>query len=256
LFEPVLHEHFPRCASLRHRAWGSIALFGWLAGTSGCTHEPLPCLLELEDGDLVITEIRGPQTGESSRGEWIELYNASGEPLDLRGLRGTLEPLEGSAVDGEAELTFLVRETLMVEPEGYVVLGTSPLNEVRNPGVDYSINSDFRLEPRELEVVTPNGVVTVALPESENSDPRNLFGNARVQLYACERRIDAFVYAELPGEGTWSYDGNAIPDADDNDDLSRWCNDATPIPPDVPMTATGLPGSPGLPNLPCPGLGP
>lgn len=255
MIELVCEHCSQRRASPWHRAWGSFALLGALAAAGGCVIEPEPCLLELDEGDLVITEIRGPQATEGTRGEWLELYNASGEPLDLRGLRGTLRPLEGNAVDGELSLTFLVRESLPVEAGGYVVLGTSVLNEIRNPGVDYSINSDFRLEPQVVQKETPDGVIDIVLPAGENADPKALFRNARVQLFACERLIDGFVYARLPDDGTWSYDGNRVPDADDNDDPSQWCNDATPPPADGPMTATGLPGSPGAPNLPCPGAG-
>jgi hypothetical protein len=246
LFELVRDDGLHRRASPRLCALGSIALCGFATAASGCLHEPLPCLLALEEGQLVITEIRGPQEG--TRGEWIELYNASGEPLDLRGLRGTLRPLEGSAVDDELELTFLVRESLPVEPDGYVVLGTSLVDEVRRPEVDYSINSDFRLEPP--DVVLPDGSVVPA-PAGENADPRALFSSALLRLYACERLIDGFAYTALPELGTLSYDGSSVPDADDNDDLGRWCTDMTEPPSDGPQTATGHPGSGGEQNRPC-----
>jgi hypothetical protein len=246
LIELVCEQPSQRRASLRPRAWGFVALLGCLAAASGCALEPLPCLIELSEGDLVITEIRGPQEG--TRGEWIELFNASDARLELEGLRGTLRPLEGSAVEGELELTFLVREPLPIEPGGYVVLGTLPLDPVRRPELDYSINSDFRVEP---EVVEASGGVVV-LPEDENADPRPLFGSARLRLYACDRLIDGFAYPELPASGTLSLDPDAISDADANDDLSRWCTDATEPPADGPQTVTGLPGSGGEANRPCP----
>lgn len=218
---------------------------------SGCVLDPLPCVIELDEGDLVVTEIRGPQDG--TRGEWIELYNASGEEVDLRGLRGTLQPLEGSAVDGEVELTFLVRESLPVAAGAYVVLGTLPLDASRRPEVDYSINTDFRVDPGTVKVETPNGdIVEIEAPEGENADPKQLFSSARLRLYACDRLIDGFSYLELPALGTLGYDGAAEPNADDNDDLTRWCADETPPPTEGPQTATGYPGSAGEANRPCP----
>lgn len=251
MFEPVLFdEPAHRCASRWLRASRAIALatlVGVGAGASGCVQEPLPCLLELERGDLVITELRGPQDG--SRGNWIELYNASGEDLDLQGLRGTMRSLEGSDIDGGLELPFLVRDSLPVAADGYVVLGLLPRSTTLRPEVDYSINSDLR---RESEVVQlPNGVFTV-LPAGENADAYELLPTARLRCYACERLIDELSYTALPDPGTFSYDGTLVPDADDNDDLSHWCTDAADPPAEGPQTATGLPGSGGEVNRPCP----
>lgn len=223
----------------------SLALLAGLAATSGCLREARPCLTEMNEGDLVITELRGPQEGIDSIGDWIELYNASGETLELRGLRGTLRPLKGSQVDGDVELTFLIRDPLMLEAGAYVVLGTSPLSASLRPAVDYSINVDFRRRPEVVE--DTDGIIV--LPEAENADPRPLFGSGRLRLFACEREIDSFAYDRLPTLGTLSYDGSAAPDADDNDDISRWCTDDTEA---SANSASGRPGSAGEANRPCP----
>lgn len=249
MFEPVCDDPPLRRASRWLRAAGAIALVGGGAGASGCVHEPQPCLLALEEGDVVITEIRGPQDPDDTRGQWLELFNATDRTLDLRGLRGTIRPLDGSPVDGELTLTFLVREPLPVAAGAYVVLGTLPLDEARRPEVDYSFNTDFRREPSEVEEVSGG---LVELPPDENADPRDLFANAHLQLHACDRLVEELVYVELPTMGTFSYDGRHAPDADDNDDLSRWCTDATEAPADGPQTATGRPGSGGEANRPCP----
>lgn len=262
MFEPVCEEHALRCASRWRRAPRAIALAGVAlvgATASGCVQESLPCLLRLEEGDVVITEIRGPQTGRDTRGEWFELHNATDEPLDLAGLRGFLRPLEGSAVDGDLALTFLVRESLPVAPGGYVVLGTLPFDATKHPEVDYSVNLDFVFESSVVEYETNNGdIIQIPPPEGENLDPKQLFANARLALFACNRLIDDFRYVQLPSCGTLSYDGSVAADADDNDDLSRWCADATgsewctgeasttlPLP-------WGAPGSGGEANRPCP----
>lgn len=239
---------------------GSLALMGLAVG--GCTREPLPCQLELDEGDLVITEIRGPQEGADTRGEWFEIFNATDETLDLRGLRGELVNLKGSI-----ELGFLVRESLTVEPGGYVVLGS-----LRDPPpeVDYSFFDDFAVAPQSLEVdygqITggldeggaPSTPFDYPLPplgefvEDQLSDPKELFANARIELWACDQRIDALVYAELPTLGTYSFDGIVPPDADGNDDALQWCTNETEAPATGPQTELGLPGSPGEANPPCP----
>ena len=57
-----------------------------VALVAACTRAPLevPCP-DLRAGDLVISELRGEQSGTDTRGQWVELYNASGlgeEPID------------------------------------------------------------------------------------------------------------------------------------------------------------------------------
>lgn len=249
MLEPVCDEHALRRASRWRRAPRAIALVGWAAVAGGCVHEPLPCVSEIEPGDVVITEIRGPQDPDDSRGQWFELYNATDHRVDLAGLRGTIRPLKGSPVDGELELTFIVRTPLPVEPGGYAVLGTLPLDASRRPELDYSLSDDFRREPSEIEELSGG---LVELPPNENADPRDLFGNAVLQFHACDQLVDELIYVELPTMGTYAYDGSLVPDAEDNDDLARWCTDATMAPIEGPQTATGRPGSGVEPNRPCP----
>ena len=260
MIERVCDGSSHRRASPGLRVRGSIALLSAALLLSGCVREPAPCLIELNEGDVVITEIRGPQDGLDTRGEWFELHNATDEVLDLQGLRGTLQKLDGGAVDGDVALTFLVREPLELDPGAYVVLGTLPLDDGKRPELDYSVNDDFRLDAATVEVVTPDGqVVEVDAPPDENADPRALFTSARVRLYACDRLIDSVRYVSLPSCGTLSYGGGTTPDADDNDDPSRWCadqrsswctdDDAMPGSPPLPW---GAPGSGGEANPPCP----
>ena len=188
----------------------------------------------------MVTEIRGPQDGPDTRGEWFELYNTTDEVLDLRGLRGVLTNLRGSQ-----QRDFVVRDSLLVEPGAYVVLGSLPLDDERRPELDYSFNADFRAEPRFEDEDD------VLLPETADADPRELFANARVELLACDHPIDRVVYAELPSTGTYSFDGAIEPDVDANDDTTRWCTNDVQAPVEGPQTAQGSPGSPGAPNPPC-----
>jgi hypothetical protein len=247
VLEPVCVDSLRRCASLR-RTQGPLAGLAAALVLGGCVRDPVPCDLDVEEGELVVTEIRGPQDPDDTRGQWFELWNATDRRLDLAGLRGTIRPLDGSPVDGELDLVFIVREPVPVEPGAYVVLGTLPLDAARRPEVDYSVSGDFRREPPVVEQLS-GGVVE--LPPDENADPRDLFANARLQLYACDRLVDEVIYAELPSMGTRSLDGRLVPSADDNDDPANWCADATPAPTEGPQTATGLPGSGGEANRPC-----
>lgn len=242
LIEPVPNGCLLDRVRLRRRARGVIAPVVCALGcalASGCARESLPCLLDLDEGDLVITEIRGPQQGVDTRGEWFELLNTTDQALDLQGLRGVLINLKGSL-----EVSFIVRDSLSVEPGGYVVLGS-----LANPPieVDYSFNADFAVVP---SIEDSDG--TLVIPQDEDRDPRELFANARVELWTCEQLIDSVVYAELPPMGTYSYDGAQAPDAEGNDDPLRWCTNATEPPDGGPQTELGLPGSPGEANPPCP----
>lgn len=55
---------------------------------AGCTRDPVTAVCPtIAAGDLVVTEIRGPQTPDDSNGPWVELFNASGQSIDLEGVR-------------------------------------------------------------------------------------------------------------------------------------------------------------------------
>ena len=198
----------------------------------------------------MVTEIRGPQDG--TWGEWIELYNATDETLDLRGLRGSFERLSGAEIQGESELTFIIRDSLVLEAGAYVVLGSRPLS-MDAPEIDYSFSADFRREPEQVEA--SGG--TVILPESENANPVAFFGNARLSLFSCERVIDSVDLRTLPRQGTLSFDGARVPDAGDNDntdDVAYWCTDdvSEALEKWSEFSVVGMwPGTPGEPNIPC-----
>src|SRR5262249_61788322 len=78
---------------------------------AACARDPLPeACPDLAVGDLVISEIRGPQSGGSDTlGQWIEIYNASGHVVELQGLSLRMQHLDGSG-----DVTILVREERQV----------------------------------------------------------------------------------------------------------------------------------------------
>lgn len=211
------------------RLWSSLGL----AVAAGCVRPPLDEFCpEVAPGDLVLTEVRGPQPG--SYRQWIELYNAGDEPVALGGLRVQFEEL-----DGDAGVQLLVRDAdLVVEPGAYVVLGGG--DPETRPYIDYDYTSDLH-QPLD----DADGSYTPA-----QLDPRDLDSAARVVVRMCEVVVDVAVYRGLPELGTLALDGAAAPDAADNDDSARgWCVDERA---GGPTTETGVRGSPGEANPPCP----
>jgi hypothetical protein len=190
-----------------------------LLGCAACERDPreVDCP-DADAGDLVITELRGPQSGSADAyGEWIELYNASGGNIFLRGAIIRLTRLDGSSGG-----RILVRDPdLSVGPGEYVVLGrANPGQELEH--VDYGYADDFN---------------------------RSLFTSAAIDVLACDRHIDRTIYRNLPTSGTLALDGNIDPpSAAASDDESAWCVDNAA---DAATPVAGFRGTPRERNRPC-----
>jgi hypothetical protein len=194
-----------------------------------CVREPLDDTCpDVAEGDLVITEIRGPQSANSQTiyRQWIEVYNASDAPIAAKGLF-----FDFTKFDGKNFFTVFVRdESLVIEPGDYFVVGGGDPGE--HPYIDY----DY----------TPDHHSTTA---GKEKDPADLYAGGTLQLSVCGIHLDRTVF-QLPGLGTLSLDGNTTPDARTNDDyLEGWCVDESPI--EGSETLIGR-GPPGEANLPCP----
>ncbi len=200
--------------------YNSKALFTLLAGLAiaGCAHDPLdiPCP-DLQAGDLVLTEVHGPQTGEDRYGEWIEVFNASGRTIDLSGLEVRLTKLDGSSAE-----KLLVRDRVLIEPEGYAVFGQQPGGNEPDY-VDYGYISDI---------------------------DKKLFDSAAVEIRSCGEQVDLTVYRNLPTRGSLQLSG-AInpPSADANDVELNWCVDDRE---DDNTPTLGIRGTPQEENPVCP----
>jgi hypothetical protein len=206
----------------------------WLIGSLGCVREPLPEFCPSVDvGELVISELRGPQAGQDSFGDYIEVYNAAGKTLDLQGLTVRLRSAGGD------ELELFVRDSFELDAEGYAVIGFG-LTDDRPNWIDYGLGWD----------ISGGNVDT-------GDYPRDFvrYTSAFVELEACAVLIDEVFYANdtLAQLGTLAC-GNADtpPSADANDDSQSgcWCIDAGDAG-GQPLFGVGLPGSPGGPNR-CP----
>lgn len=184
---------------------------------AGCTRDAREWECpDLEPGDLVITEVRGEQTGADSYGQWVELENLTGGDVALGGLLLVI----GDHVGGEWRVPVRERE-LLVPAGGRVVLGRQPRGD-EDAWIDYGFLEDY----------------DTSLP-----------ANGLLEIWACDRQIDRVVYRDLPRAGSLSFDGALAPDATANDVEADWCVDATPS--TEPGGLVGLPGTPGEENRPC-----
>jgi hypothetical protein len=161
---------------------------------SGCMRDPAAEVCpDLAVGDLVVTEVRGPQTGNDALEPYVELYNASGHMVDLFGTK-----VRFRKKDGSGEVDIFVRRALTAAAGSYTVLGLED-DAQRSAYVDYGFVHDF------------NG---------------GWLSAAAVDVETCGTRIDRATYDSLPRTGTYSL-GVTPPSADTNDLPSSWCTDAT-----------------------------
>lgn len=188
-----------------------------LTAAIGCAREAEEFICpDVAVGDLVVTELRGPQSSPNSLPQWIEIANVSDEDLDLEGLHlALLRP------DGSSSLDMIVRYKRPLAAGSYYVLGFVSDTMLAN-GVDYGLAGEH---------------------------DGDLYEDGVLSLLACGETIDKVVYNDLPKAGTWSL-GVSPPSADGNDSDMAWCVDAT-VAPDGPATELGLPGTPGEVNRPC-----
>jgi hypothetical protein len=168
---------------------------------TGCVRDPETAVCpDIGVGDLVITEIGGPQTGQETLKPFVEIYNASGSTVDLLGIRVRFRRLTGEEI-GAA----IVRREVSAAADSYTVLGLD-LDESDQPYMDYGFAADFHM----------------SWPSS-----------AAIDLYACEQQIDQVRYDSLPRTGTYSL-GAMPPTEESNDFPAMWCTDDTSNPDSFP----------------------
>ncbi len=210
------------------RGPSDIVRFGCAALLAACSRAPLPwTAAELAPGALVVSELRGDQSGADGYGEWIEIYDDAGADIDLAGVE-----IELLRIDGSARAIILIRDSLVVSAGGYLVVGRFA------PGA----------EPAHVDA---GWLLPCADAPSGCDDPwldGGLYDAAAIEVRAREVVVDRAIYRDLPSTGSWALDGAAAPTADGNDDETAWCADQRP---DGQSTELGLRGSPGEDNPPC-----
>jgi hypothetical protein len=95
-------------------------------------------------GDLLITEIMyNPSALSDTEGEWFEIYNASGQSIDIFEL----------VIKKESVVQHIINEHILIEPQQYLALGRS-LNASSN--ISYVYGSDLTLTNTEDEIELAN----------------------------------------------------------------------------------------------------
>jgi len=165
---------------------------------AACARDPLPgACPDLDVGDLVISEIRGPQSGGSDTlGQWIEIYNASGHAVELQGISLRMQHLDGSG-----DVTILVRDERQVGVAGYATLGRFAAGSEPSY-VTYGFLDDFS---------------------------SSLYSSGAIDVRSCDTLVDRTSYRSLPTTGTLALDGTDDPDATANDDAAHFCTDASGV---------------------------
>lgn len=203
---------------------------------TACTREPTSWKCpRVEVGELVITELRGGQTGANTLPTWIEIANVGASALDLEGLQLRLR-----RPDQTIGLLAFVRSSRTLVAGDYFVLGFV-LDSDPDPSVDYGL-LDF------IDVQMPMATSEEGDGDDGNDPPTpQLYPDGFVSLEACGVVIDEVEYLVLPKTGTWALGGE--PDAIANDDPDAWCVDDRPLPEGA--NDLGIPGTPGGANPRC-----
>lgn len=169
---------------------------------AGCVRDPVTAECpDVMKGELVVTEVNGPQTDETQP-VWVELYNSSSASVDLIGTK-----VRFRRKDGSSEVPIIVRRSVAVPAGSYAVIGLVS-DEQRPDFIDYGFLEDFHV---------------------------TFLAAAAVDVEACGTLIDRARYDALPKTGSYAL-GKSPPNADDNEDPANWCvtQAATPKQPNPP----------------------
>lgn len=172
--------------------------------------------IDAEPGDLVFSEMMiNPQVVEDDVGEWVELYNTAGYPIEIAGYTFRDDDYDYWVLEG----------SMVVEPHDYFVLCAEMSTSI-NGGVP--CDGWFLRDPDTPGLALANGPDEVVLMRPDGAE------------------IDWLHY-----DDEWFENGVAIGvdpgnlDSGANDDRSHWCDQRTV------MTSGGEPGTPGIENDPC-----
>jgi hypothetical protein len=171
------------------------------------------CAEELVAGDVVITELmHNPAAGNDEEAEWFEVYNASGQSINLKGL----------IVGDDGDETTTLRTGAVIGIGGYAVFGVGAME-----GWAYT---DFE----------PDGWYSYGYVGMSNDGDALHVSNASGILDSSANYSDS-----VGAEGvSWQLDSGVL-DSSGNDDASQWCDSTAPI------GESGDLGTPREPNSTC-----
>jgi hypothetical protein len=176
------------------------------AGLTACGGGQSGCKAGLLPGDLALSEIMADPAGTDEGKEWFEIYNASGQALELEGLT-----VISSRADGTSEVKFKMGPA-RIQPGQYFVLG-GMVPALKKPWVDYPYGS--------------------ALGALRNE-------NGRLALRCDETLVDQATYGKMTQGASMVFDGNQVPDAIANDTPTKWCDSKN----EYETGSRGSPGAP------------
>ncbi|MBK8263165.1 MAG: lamin tail domain-containing protein [Nannocystis sp.] len=180
--------------------------------TSATAGEEPTCVAQLDAGALVITEIMADPDGADAGREWFEIYNASGDTVNLRDVVLTF-----AKADGTGQKVHTIAVDAELQPGQYFTLG-DVLQGAAPAHVDYGYGAD--------------------LGALNNS-------SGRVQVLCGKTIVDQVLFQDSKQKYTRSFTGALEPSAAQNDDQTQWC-DAPEL-----YSATDY-GSPRAANPACP----
>lgn len=107
----------------RALAWG-VAALGAFVGQTAMAQTAVSALRE---GDLVLSEVMINPSGDNTRREWFEVYNATTSSVDLQGL----------VITGKTGETQTVSSSVVVAARDYALFAVKSTNNGDLPTVDY-----------------------------------------------------------------------------------------------------------------------
>ena len=185
-------------------------------GTATVTFSVAELVIEAEPGDLIFSELMVNPSVDDEKGEWVELYNTSGAPIQVTGYNFKDLDVDSWILDGP----------MVVEPYSYFVLCAS-LDTNENGGVP--CDAWFKRSTQGDGMALANNPDEVVLTRPDGIE------------------IDRLEYA-----GSWLEQGASIGldpaslDGESNDDFANWCRQVST---DV-MTGVDS-GTPGVVNDSC-----
>jgi hypothetical protein len=180
------------------RAAIMVAIGGAVASCGPADHEGA-CKDTLIAGDLVLTEVfadyqaPGGGTGTDEGKEWIEIYNASGRPVELRGLT-----VVHGRPDGSKQKLHVI-DDVTIAPGQFFTMGNA-VQDLLPPYIDYGYSDDL-------------------------GDLFNTEGG-KIDLRCGESQIDSALYQSVRSGRSRQLSAAQPPDFTLNDMAENWCEAA------------------------------
>ncbi|MCO4764535.1 MAG: lamin tail domain-containing protein, partial [Myxococcales bacterium] len=221
-------------AGLPFRVITAMSLLATVAMMTACGSdgdEELSCQSGLIFGDLVITELLANPKGADREHEWIEIYNATSNPVDLKGVR-----LMRARADGSGSKTYKL-PSLIIEAGDWIVLGNRDNDETTLPAfVDHGYGKKL-------------GDMGNSVPKTEPGEPAAL-GAGKLSLKCNSTVVDEVIFGAAKDGVSWQL-SSLKNDATANDSAANWCLSTAEHTSADTTKYEDFKGTPGAANRPC-----